>query len=322
MLDKRDSRGKHFQNGSSGFPSNMSKICIGSSQNRRDSISNIKSTKVLKKKRSFHKIRFPISNSPSFSKIYLKDDVSDKPTSPTYNHHDTFKSIEEILKKIQKIEEKSNDSEFMEKFLGKNEKLSLFNEMFQIIIDKDKAFGKYLKIVMKFYDRYHNEHSDFLNEKFKNLEAEKVNWDKEKDSFQRLIENLSRENFKLSKELETCEQEIEQLENELQSFHNIDIESVPKSKESWKSMIKKNKYYKDLNQNLKNEMNVYKHNQEVFMRKFEELKQQGIEVYYEYADDHNSSSRISEVFLDLPTDLLRNKSRMPDLKLNSVSNFP
>ena len=324
MLDKRENRGKHMQNGSgsSGFSSNVNKICIGSNQNRKDSISNIRSTKILKKKRSFHKIRFPISNSPSFSKIYLKDDAGDKPTSPTYHHYETFKSIEEILKKINKIDERSNDSEYLEKFLGKNEKLTLYNEIFQLIIEKDKVFGKYLKIIMKFYDRYNNEHSDLLKEKFKNLEADRINWDKEKDSFQRLIENLSRENFKLSKELENCENEIDQLENELQNFHNIDIESIPKSKESWKNIMKQNKYYKDLTQNLKNEMNVYKHNQEVFMKKFEELKQQGIEVYYEYADDHHSSSRISEVYLDLPTDLLRNKSRIPDLNLNSVSNFP
>jgi chromosome segregation ATPase len=253
----------------------------------------------------------------------VKDDLSEKSQSPSFYQTENLKNIESLLMKIQKIEEKQfNQSENSEILQKNHQKLGIFNEIFEIIIENDRIFGKYLKAVKEFYELYNDQEMKKQLKILQKLEDEKNSLSQERESFQRLLENLSRENFKLSKEIDSYEEEIEQLHQELKNVQNMDFEPLPTNKDSWKYVLKQNKYYKEKYKNIQSEVQVYKHNQEIFIRKFEELKEQGIDVYYEYAEEGKSSSRGSVVLLELPKSLKKSSSKVPGLKINNISNFP
>lgn len=286
------------------------------SKNRVNSICNNRSSKLLKPKRSLKGIKSPLSKSPSNSVIHTaKDEGIEKYSNPLTIRTENFRKIEEMLRKINYVDSGSSE-------LTADEKFEVFSKVFDEIIEKDKQFSRFLMMIKNYYQSYYEQK---LGDKSVELLAYKKEQEKltssfaqEKNSLQRTVETLSRENLQLSRDLEKCEDHISTLQEQLEIIHSFDVESIPKSKESWKCLVLENKYYNELCKNLKKELEIYKQNQEMFILKFDELKAQGVEVSYEFSECYSSVSSISEPPTETKHTLIKNKS-IPYLNFSRLS---
>lgn len=299
----------------------LSKIYIHSTKNRVGSISNIRSSKQLKRKRSLNRLKSPISKSPSISYLHTKDENTEKSFSPIPVCPENSNKIEEILKKIQKIDQMTLKSTEKLEFLTINEdKFDLYNELFEEIIKKDKFFGRYLTLIKHFYDTYNKEklqrQSLECKSKYKELEVKKNNAEQEIFSLQKIFESLSRENFQLSAEIEEYKKEFEKLQKKFEVIQNIHNEQHFVGEEEWKNLIIENKYKGELCARLEKQLEVYKHNQEMFIEKFEDLKKQGIQVVYEFSESGESETS-SEFVLDDPPHI-KKSNQIPALNFSKL----
>lgn len=322
-LEKSKSRHKNiphsFINLSNVTPSNQfSKIFVHSNKNRISSISNNRSFKQLKRKGSLNKLSNPISKSPSIYYLHNKDENTEKSYSPVPVSMDHLNKIEEIMQKIEQKSLVNTDKIQLQTFY--DEKFELYNEVFEEIIKKDKVHGKYLSMIKVFYDVYYKEKSTKqsldLKVKMKQLEIENDSVNKEIDSLQKIFENLSKENYQLSTELEKYKKELEKAQKKLENIKKVDLRNFPVSEENYKSLIVENKYYVELCNKLDSEIKIYKHNQEMFLEKFEDLKQQGIQVVYEFSDSSLSEASSEFVLEDPPH--LKKSNRIPSLNFDKL----
>jgi hypothetical protein len=137
-----------------------------------------------------------------------------------------------------------------------------------------------------------------------NVELEKIkkekdlvieNLNKEKLSIHRTVENLSRENIQLCRDIEKCVDCISELKNQLDIIHSFKIEEVPSSPDKWKSLILERNYYAHLSKGMSKEIEVYKQNQQILLSKFDELKEKGLEISYEFSEINSSSMESSQL---------------------------
>lgn len=285
-------------------------------------MSNNRSFKQLKRKGSLNKLSNPISKSPSIYNLPTKDENTEKSYSPVPTSMEHLGKIEGIMQKIQKIEQKSfvnTDKLQLQTFY--DEKFELHNEIFEEIIKIDKTYGKYLSAIKNFYETYYKEISSRqsldLKVKIRQLEIEKDSVNKEIDSFQKIFENLSRENYQLSTDIEKYKKELEKVQKKLENIQKVDLKNFPITEESYKSLVVENKYYIDLCNKLDKEIKIYKHNQDMFLEKFEDLKKQGIQVVYEFSDSSLSEASSEFVLEDPPN--MKKSGRVPSLNFNKLN---
>lgn len=297
----------------------FSGLNTNSSKNRLNFITNVRSSKVLKPKRSMKSFKSPISKSPSGSVLHTaKDDILEKFSNPHTIRAENFKKIEELLKKVYKNDE--NDVE-----LDSDKKFEIFNLVFDEIIERDKQFSRYLLMIKIYYQSYYEQKLSDKSEELsifkKTQEKFQAAFNQEKNSLQRTVETLSRENLQLSRDIEKCESLIDSLQDQLDVIHNYDSPTTDKSQENWNCLLLEVKFYSEMCKSLQKEVEIYKQNQEMFIKKFDELKSQGVEISYEYSECLSSLSSVSNTLTDFMPKLINNKS-VPNLNFSRIQGNP
>lgn len=290
-----------------------------SNKNRLNLVPNVRSSKLLKPKRSMKSFKSPVSKSPSSSVLHTaKEDAIEKFSNPVTIRVENFRRIDELLKKVYKTDENQVE-------LDSDKKFEIFNLVFDEIIERDKQFSRYLHMIKIYYQSYYEqkllEKTEELQMFKKSQEKLKNDFGQERTSLQRTVETLSRENLQLSRDIDKCENLIESLQDQLDVVHNYDSSSVDKSQENWNCLLLEIKFYTELCKSLQKEVEIYKQNQEMFLKKFEELKTQGVEVSYEYSECLSSLSSVSNTQTDFMPKLINNKS-VPNLNFSRIQDNP
>lgn len=269
FLDKLKPRIKNSACSHIAFPSlstqGLAANLNSSFQKKRVSlISKNRSSKSLKKKRS-EVFKSSLSKSPSSHLIitHTRDDLSDISSSSYRLRRDSFVKADELCKKIEKIQSNELDDPKISIEKKQGEKFHIAEELFDDIIAKDKAFGKYLGIVKICYEEHLQEKIEKVSFE-KEIEKEElmmnlIEMEKENETLQRSLEKISKENLELSKDIEICEEHCIKLQQKLSKVYNVSLDNVPNDPETWKNLVLENQFYSDLCKSLKKELEMYRH---------------------------------------------------------------
>ncbi|OMJ92169.1 hypothetical protein SteCoe_5159 [Stentor coeruleus] len=248
------------------FPAQVQATNLNSSlqKKRISSIGKNQSSKALKKKKSeFFKSSFNKSPSSHLIITHTRDDLSDISQSSYRLRRDSFIKVDELCKKIEKIQSNElDDLKINIEEKQKREKFHIAEELFDEIITKDNEFGKYLKVVKKCYEEHLQEKIEKVIFE-KEIEKEELMMnlnviEQENEDLQRSLEKISKENLELSKDIDICEGHCIKLQQKLSKVYDVSLDNVPNDPETWKNLVLENQFYSDLCKSLKKELEGYR----------------------------------------------------------------
>jgi Translin-associated factor X-interacting N-terminus len=173
-----------------------------------------------------------------------------------------------------------------------NEVLEKYKEIFEEIIFKDKIFGNFLSKIKFAYEDWIKSKFSTLSEssqlksdlsEFKKKLTEEVDMNKR---LHKKLQKFSKENVDLGRALEERESNFKSLQEYLVKVTNINIETIPQDKLSWKVLVSENRSYSELCSKMKKKIRSLKNQEKKFMKLFWELKQKGypVETTYDKLD--------------------------------------
>jgi DNA repair exonuclease SbcCD ATPase subunit len=157
-----------------------------------------------------------------------------------------------------------------------------FQECFEEVIAKYASLGGLLN---KIKSAYHDWIKFKTNSEISSLRSEIIEYRKriseeleENKLLHRKIQKFSRENVELARNLDEKDKNFQTLQEYLVKVTNINIDSVPQDKISWKVVVAENKSYSDLCEKLKKKLKSMKKRQNKLMKLFWFMKQKGYPV--------------------------------------------
>lgn len=227
----------------------------------------------------------------------------------------------------------------VEELMGKQRKNGIskeifesFREVFEEIIEKDKAFGGVLGKIKAAYEEWakvnfeeHVKIKDQLNACTKKI-TEEVEYNKR---LHKKIQKISRENVDFGRVLEEKESNIKAVQEYLTKITNVNLEEVPQDITSWKLLISENTSYSELCGKLKNKIKLLKEKEQTLMKICWELNQKGsshdsVEKSEARKRKKKTNSLFSDDFSDnevINVEPAKNKKRpsvIPVLKMEKV----
>ena len=220
-----------------GSQPNISKLYLNSQAGRINSVSHLRSSKLIKRKKSFTKLKSPLNKSPS-SPLEIRDTKDDITSSFSITKdYEDISQIEKMLKKIEALNKKISESQSKasEKLLFE-EKINLHKKLFDEIIEKDKNFGKFLLLIKNSYEDYYETKINKLTSQYQ-IEITELKGIIHKNNensaaLERSLDKLSKENLDLSKELEHNEKVCERLSKKLSMIASYDVKNIPLNEET------------------------------------------------------------------------------------------
>ena len=209
-----------------GSQPNISKLYLNSQAGRINSVSHLRSSKLIKRKKSFTKLKSPLNKSPS-SPLEIRDTKDDITSSFSITKdYEDISQIEKMLKKIEALNKKISESQSKA-----SEKL-----LFEEIIEKDKNFGKFLLLIKNSYEDYYETKINKLTSQYQ-IEITELKGIIHKNNensaaLERSLDKLSKENLDLSKELEHNEKVCERLSKKLSMIASYDVKNIPLNEET------------------------------------------------------------------------------------------
>ena len=213
----------------------ISKLYLHSQGNRINSLSNLQSSKKLHRKISATKIKSSLNKSPS-GLVSIKSDLNNSLFIKNSPNSDTIKKIDQICKIIEDIDKKVITTSQNFEFSPIQQKFDLCNSLFSEIIEKDKAFGKYLTLIKLTYEDYFqqkliNQASEIKNQ-LKDMSKHVESLEREKYALERSLDKISKENLCISQDLEDSEKFCSHLQEKLSLLHTFNIDKIPLNKET------------------------------------------------------------------------------------------
>ena len=177
--------------------------------------------------------------------------------------------IEELSKRHR---ENGISSELFEKFEECfNELISKFPGLAGLLSKIKLAYNDWIKF--KSFAEISQLQSEILE--FRRKYSEEI---EENKLLHRKIQKFSRENVELGRSLDEKDSNFRTLQEYLLKVTNINIDSLPQDKISWKVLVAENKSYADLCEKLKKKLKVMKKKENKLMKLFWIMKQKGYPV--------------------------------------------
>lgn len=265
------------------------------------SVSTIKDSLLNPSTSPLSKLRLPTNVPPKMnlttsfqvnSKLYLENRSNSTKKLKIFTKTSQDNDIYQIDEKLQEALKKHKDSGFSAEIF------QLFQQCFDEIIVKDLTFGPLLSKIKSVYNEWITMNAGGPDDISK-LKAEILEFSKkltketeENKILYRKMQKFSKENVEMGRTLEERENSFRSLQEYLLKVTNVDIESLPQDKMTWKILVAENKSYADLCARLKKRVKVMKKKENRFMKLFWNMKQKGypVEEIYEKIDERSKQS--------------------------------
>jgi hypothetical protein len=170
------------------------------------------------------------------------------------------------------------------------ELFTVFQDIFEEVIEKDLNFTAVLMEVKEGYEDYIKKIQDSqkirsLEDQVKDLQSQIFNLNEESRSFERNLDRISKENLQLSKDLDRSEEICTELQRKLCKITLFELSNCPKDDLTWKSLVSENQtlYQNFLKQG--EELSSFQYKEKKLFQLITALKQRGFPVEEVYQSE-------------------------------------